>query len=59
VRGDPSGAMPEQVLPILEANPRGAQATPEGVLQVVDAHLRQFSPRFHAVVIMRVIGLPL
>jgi hypothetical protein len=47
VCGDPSRPVPEEVLPVFEAHPRGAQASSEGVLEVVYPNLPQvrFFPR--------------
>ncbi len=44
VRCDPRGAMPKQILPILEAHPGCSQASPKGMLQIVHAHLWKFGP---------------
>ena len=62
VRGDLRRAVPEQVLPVLEAHARCAQAPSKGVLQVMDTHFGRPTParaRFHALFRIRAIGLPL
>ncbi len=41
VGGDPTGAMPEQILAILKAHARRPKAAAERVLEVVDPHVRK------------------